>query len=71
MTRRNPFLTWLDDRPTWLTITLSFLLLLGIWHLLVVWGDYPRLSCPAQPTSARRLSDWRVMAASCATPSSL
>lgn len=46
MTRRNPFLTWLDDRPTWLTITLSFLLLLGIWHLLVVWGDYPPFILP-------------------------
>ncbi len=46
MTRRNPLLAWLDDRPTWLTITVSFLLLLVAWHLLVAWGNYPPFILP-------------------------
>ena len=46
MTRRNPLLAWLDARPTWLTITVSFLLLLFAWHLLVVWGNYPPFILP-------------------------
>ncbi len=46
MTYRNRMLTWLDERPTWLTISLSFLLLLGAWQLLVVLGDYPPFILP-------------------------
>lgn len=46
MTHRNPVLAWLDERPTWLTISISFLLLLGAWQLLVVLGDYPPFILP-------------------------
>ena len=46
MTRRNPIIAWLDERPTWLTISISFLLLLGAWQLLVYWGDYPPFILP-------------------------
>lgn len=46
MIRRNPVLAWLDGQPTWLTISLSFLLLLGAWQLLVVLGDYPPFILP-------------------------
>ena len=53
MTRRNPFLRWLDHRPTWLTITASFLLLLLLWHLLVVWGEYPPFILPGPADVAR------------------
>lgn len=46
MMHRNPVLAWLDERPTWLTISISFLLLLGAWQLLVVLGDYPPFILP-------------------------
>ncbi|HMT19948.1 MAG TPA: hypothetical protein PKE20_01670, partial [Promineifilum sp.] len=46
MTYRNRMLTWLDERPTWLTNSLSFLLLLGAWQLLVVLGVYPPFILP-------------------------
>lgn len=46
MTRRNPIIAWLDERPTWLTVSISFLLLLGAWQLLVYWGDYPPFILP-------------------------
>ena len=53
MTHRNPFLRWLDRRPTWLTITGSFLLLLLFWHLLVAWGEYPPFILPGPADVAR------------------
>jgi NitT/TauT family transport system permease protein len=43
---RHSFLNWLDRRPTWLTISVSFLALLGVWHLIVVWGRYPAFILP-------------------------
>jgi len=46
MIRRNSVIAWLDEQPTWLTISLSFLLLLGAWQLLVVLGDYPPFILP-------------------------
>lgn len=46
MTRRNRILAWLDERPTWLTVGVSFLLLVGLWQLLVIWGDYPPFILP-------------------------
>ncbi len=46
MTRRNPFLKWLDERPTWLIVTGTFLVLLAAWQLLVSWGDYPPFILP-------------------------
>lgn len=46
MTRRNPILKWLDERPTWLTISASFVLLLLAWHLVVLVGDYPTFILP-------------------------
>jgi len=53
MTRRNPFLRWLDHRPTWFTISGSFLLLLLLWHLLVAWGEYPPFILPGPADVAR------------------
>lgn len=46
MIQRNPVIAWLDKQPTWLTISLSFLLLLGAWQLLIVLGDYPPFILP-------------------------
>lgn len=64
MTRRNPLLRWLDRRPTWLTITGSFLLLLFLWHLLVAWGEYPPFILPGPAAvghaAARLLGDGRL-----------
>ncbi len=53
MIPRNPILVWLDERPTWLTITISFLLLLGAWQLLVIVGDYPPFILPGPADVAR------------------
>ena len=53
MTRRNALLNWLDERPTWLTIAGSFLILLLAWHLFVQWGDYPAFILPG-PTDVAR-----------------
>lgn len=46
MSRRNPFISWLDERPTWFTVTASFLILVLAWHLLVVWAGYPAFILP-------------------------
>lgn len=46
MTRNNAFLRWLDERPAWLTIAITALLLLLAWHALVRWGDYPPFILP-------------------------
>lgn len=65
MIRRNPIVAWLDERPTWLTITISFLLLLGAWQLLVIAGDYPPFILPGPVDVAeafvRLLSDGRLV----------
>ncbi len=53
MTRRNPLLKWLDERPTWLTVTVSFILLLLAWHFVVAMGDYPRFILPGPVDVAR------------------
>ncbi|MCI0396875.1 MAG: ABC transporter permease [Chloroflexi bacterium] len=37
---------WLRAQPTWLTVTVSFLLLLAGWHLLVQLGQYDRFILP-------------------------
>ena len=64
MIPRNPILVWLDERPTWLTIAISFLLLLGAWQLLVVVGDYPPFILPGPADVAqafvRLMSDGRL-----------
>lgn len=65
MTRRNSIVAWLDERPTWLTITISFLLLLGAWQLLVIAGDYPPFILPGPADVAqafvRLVSDGRLI----------
>ena len=64
MTRPNPVFAWLDERPTWLTIAISFLLLLGAWQLLVVVGAYPPFILPGPADVAqafvRLMSDGRL-----------
>lgn len=65
MTRRNPLLKWLDERPTWLTVSVSFVLLLLAWHFLVAMGNYPTFILPG-PTDvgrafARLVSDGRLL----------
>ncbi len=44
--KENAVLRWLDERPAWLTVSLSFVLLLIAWQLLVWWGDYPPFILP-------------------------
>jgi NitT/TauT family transport system permease protein len=46
MTRDNHPLRWLDERPAWLTLSVSFLALLLVWHALVAWADYPPFILP-------------------------
>ena len=57
MTRRNPIIAWLDERPTWLIITASFFILLGAWQLLVMWGDYPPFILPGPADVAAAFVD--------------
>ena len=42
----NPVLRWLDERPAWLTIAVTFLILMLAWHALVRWADYPPFILP-------------------------
>lgn len=64
MTRPNPVFAWLDERPTWLTIAGSFLLLLGAWQLVVTLGGYPPFILPGPIDVAeafvRLMSDGRL-----------
>ncbi len=39
-------LTWLRTPPTWLTTFISFFLLLSVWHILVILGNYNRFILP-------------------------
>lgn len=43
--RKNE-LNWLRSQPAWLTIGISFLLLIVGWHLLATFGDYDRFILP-------------------------
>lgn len=58
-------------RPGWLTVTLSFLLLLLGWHALVVLGDYDRFILPGPADVARQfrlvLADGRLLRHSAVT----
>lgn len=64
MTHPKTFLNWLNERPTWLTVTVSFLFLLLAWHLLVTWGQYPPFILPGPADVAgafvRLVSDGRL-----------
>lgn len=44
---RSKMLNWLQRQPTWLTVLFSFLLLIGIWQLVVTVGGYDRFILPA------------------------
>lgn len=65
MTSRNSILSWLDERPTWLTVSISFFLLLLVWHLFVVWSGYPPFILPGPIDVAkafvRLMSDGRLV----------
>jgi len=65
MTRRNALLGRLDAYPAWLTIAVSFLLLLALWHLFVKWSDYPPFILPGPIDVAaafvRLMSDGRLV----------
>lgn len=54
MGHKNPLLRWLEERPAWLTVSVSFLLLLLIWQLIVVLGDYPPFILPGPVDVARQ-----------------
>lgn len=36
----------LNNQPTWLVVSISFLLLIVAWQILVLWGDYPAFILP-------------------------
>jgi NitT/TauT family transport system permease protein len=61
----RPLLRWLDARPAWLTVGVSFLLLLLAWHLLVSWAVYPPFILPGPAdvaaAFARLVSDGRLL----------
>lgn len=44
----------LRDLPTWVTVPISFVLLLTAWHFLVVWGGYPSFILPSPTAVARQ-----------------
>lgn len=46
MNKQSTVSRWLNERPAWLTIGLSFAVLLAAWQLLVMWGDYPPFILP-------------------------
>ncbi len=46
---------WLNKQPTWLTVLVSFLLLLLGWQLLVVWGQYDRFILPGPVDVGRQM----------------
>ncbi len=39
-------MNWLERLPTWLTVTISFVILLILWQLLVVLGEYEPFILP-------------------------
>lgn len=39
-------MTWLQKQPSWVTLSLSFLILVVSWQALVVMGDYERFILP-------------------------
>ncbi len=61
----RPLLRWLDARPAWLTVTVSFLALLLLWHLFVTWADYPPFILPGPgdvaAAFARLVGDGRLL----------
>jgi NitT/TauT family transport system permease protein len=64
MTRRRSLLNWLNERPTWLTILGSFVIVVAAWQIVVVWGDYPPFILPGPvdviEAFARLLADGRL-----------
>lgn len=46
MRQRQSFVNWLNERPAWPALLVSFLLLLAVWQLVVVWGDLPPFILP-------------------------
>ena len=46
MVQGNRLLRWLNEQPAWLTVSVSFAVLLLVWHMLVKWGDYPPFILP-------------------------
>jgi NitT/TauT family transport system permease protein len=44
---RKKVVTLLNRQPTWLVVSISFVLLILGWQLLVWWGDYPAFILPA------------------------
>lgn len=61
----RPLLRWLDARPAWLVVGVSFLALLLAWHLIVAWADYPPFILPGPRdvavAFARLVGDGRLM----------
>jgi NitT/TauT family transport system permease protein len=55
----------LRDLPTWVTVPISFVILLVAWHSLVVWGGYPSFILPPPTAVARQfvvvLEDGRLL----------
>lgn len=55
MTYKNSLLRWLDERPGWLTVSVSFVALLIVWQLIVIVGEYPPFILPGPIDVARQL----------------
>lgn len=54
MNQKFSLLRWLDERPTWLMVLVSFLLLVAAWHLVVILGQYPPFILPGPGDVARQ-----------------
>lgn len=46
----------LRSLPNWLTILISFLMLLAGWHLLVMIGEYPSFILPSPVNVAQQMA---------------
>jgi NitT/TauT family transport system permease protein len=55
----------LNQQPAWLVVSISFVLMIAAWHLLVVWGEYPAFILPGPADVWRQfglvLSDGRLV----------
>jgi NitT/TauT family transport system permease protein len=65
MSSYRSFLNWIDRQPGWLIVSVTFVILMGLWHFFVRLGEYPPFILPS-PTDvadafARMIQDGRLL----------
>lgn len=65
MSSYHSFIKWIDRQPGWLTVSVTFLILLGLWQFFVRLGDYPSFILPGPADVAdafrRLVADGRLL----------